>query len=143
MGVTSTKRSCHNNTQSNHPSSLAIDVHQYEDLEDNAVFSLRIREFVRSVGLVSGGDFLISLLFGIDMVWDGSRGTYTFMDVKIYCLNPKHRKTIRCSEIDVYFAMYFRSFFCNFCFILLCTWQILDSLTKYFSAISRSVQSSK
>ena len=55
--MTSTKRSCHNHTQNNTPSSLAIDLHQYASHEQNVAYYLRLRELVRTAGLVSGGDF--------------------------------------------------------------------------------------
>ncbi len=64
-GLTTTTKSCHNNTVHGTPSSLAIDIHShYGSIDDKAAFYKRLRTLSRNAGLTSGGDFSKS-----DPIW--------------------------------------------------------------------------
>lgn len=72
-GLTTTTKSCHNNTVDGTPSALAIDLHYFTGSMDNKVkFYKRLRTLVRNAGLTSGGDFSKSNLVWAkyDLGWD-------------------------------------------------------------------------
>ena len=58
-GLTTTKKSCHNNMKKGKPSSLAIDLHVPDSLPINekAEHYQRLRSLARAKNLMSGGDF--------------------------------------------------------------------------------------
>ena len=57
-GLTTTTKSCHNNTVNGTPSSFAIDLHYFTgSMDDKVKFYKRLRALARNAGLKSGGDF--------------------------------------------------------------------------------------
>lgn len=58
-GLTTTKKSCHNNMKKGKPSSFAIDLHVPESLsiKEKAEHYQRLRSLARAKSLKSGGDF--------------------------------------------------------------------------------------
>ena len=58
-GLTTTKKSCHNNMKKGKPSSLAIDLHvpQSIPIKEQAEHYQRLRSLARAKNLKSGGDF--------------------------------------------------------------------------------------
>lgn len=73
-GLTTTKKSCHNNMKKGKPSSLAIDLHVPKSLsmKEKAEHYRRLRSLARLNGLKSGGDFKKSnpVWAEYDLGWD-------------------------------------------------------------------------